>query len=190
MFVTECFHNKCFKLSTLCSVYIPLGVRVGYDIVSHDIIKPKLTSNFTIYPANIKISTINVQSIKGKDLILRNYIDTNKIDLCVMSETWLTSQDSDKIWYESTTLNNDGLKISTANRKDRQGGGLALIHKAHITTKLLQKAHLMTFEFAKWEVKTAGACCNLIGIDHHTVRRTQTLLHLLLMNLLTGWLIR
>ena len=25
MFVTECFHNKCFKLSTLHSVYIPLG---------------------------------------------------------------------------------------------------------------------------------------------------------------------
>ena len=25
MFVTECFHNKCFKLSTLCSVYISLG---------------------------------------------------------------------------------------------------------------------------------------------------------------------
>ena len=25
MIVTECFHNKCFKLSTLCSVYIPWG---------------------------------------------------------------------------------------------------------------------------------------------------------------------
>ena len=25
MFVTECFHNKCFKLSTLCSVYISPG---------------------------------------------------------------------------------------------------------------------------------------------------------------------
>ena len=25
MFVTECFHNKCFKLSTLHSVYIPWG---------------------------------------------------------------------------------------------------------------------------------------------------------------------
>ena len=25
MIVTECFHNKCFKLSTLRSVYIPWG---------------------------------------------------------------------------------------------------------------------------------------------------------------------
>ena len=47
MFVTECFHNKCFKLSTLCSVYISPGcesdmilsvMTIALDKIIHDII--------------------------------------------------------------------------------------------------------------------------------------------------------
>ena len=36
LIVTECFHNKCFKLSTLCSAYL-LGIMSQMLYVSHDI---------------------------------------------------------------------------------------------------------------------------------------------------------
>ena len=46
----------------------------------------------------IKLSTIHVQSVKNKDLILHQYICDNKIDLCILTEIWSTDRDTDKIW--------------------------------------------------------------------------------------------
>ena len=44
----------------------------------------------------IKLSTINVQPFKNKDLILYQYICDNKSDLCILTETWLTDSDIEK----------------------------------------------------------------------------------------------
>ena len=32
------------------------------------------------------------------DMILHQYICDNKIDLCILTETWLTHSDIDKVW--------------------------------------------------------------------------------------------
>ena len=44
MIVTECFHNKCFKPSTLYSVYIPWGCELDMILSVMTIILSLLTS--------------------------------------------------------------------------------------------------------------------------------------------------
>ena len=38
---------------------------------------------------NIRISTINTQSIRNKDILLHNHLCYNDMDMCIASETWL-----------------------------------------------------------------------------------------------------
>ena len=81
--------------------------------------------------------------------MLCEYIVNNGIDACVESETWLKNNDEDKVWVACSILNRDGNKISTANRLDRTGGGLALIYNNKLKVENTAQENLETFEFAK-----------------------------------------
>ena len=53
-----------------------------------------MSMNTKNYPSeNVKISTINIQSIKSKEHVLHEYIINNAIDACVISEAWLKNND-------------------------------------------------------------------------------------------------
>ena len=96
----------------------------------------------------IKLSTINVQSVKNKDLILHEYIYDNKIDLCILTETWLTDSDTGKIWISYTSLNNRSFRMDTSNRIGQQGGGLALVCGNMLNVTKNNEANNRTFQFA------------------------------------------
>ena len=51
-------------------------------------------------------------------------------------ETLLTNSDNDKIWLECSEITQNGYKINNINRKDRTGGGLAIIYKNHLTVNI------------------------------------------------------
>ena len=54
--------------------------------------------NTIIHPLeNVKISSINIQSIKNKEYMLHEYIVNKGIDVCVVSETWLKNNDENKV---------------------------------------------------------------------------------------------
>ena len=56
---------------------------------------------------NIRITTLNAQSVKNKDQLIADYIlNTNYM---VITETWL--KDTDNTWAEGSDLNQNGLKI-------------------------------------------------------------------------------
>ena len=65
-------------------------------------------------------------------MILHQHIFDNKIDLCVLTETWVSSKQNDKIWQSCTPLNNDPFRISISNRTGQSGGGLALVYNKEI----------------------------------------------------------
>ena len=58
------------------------------------------------------------------------------IDILALMETWLTDNQRDDQWLQTTPINKDPYKIHVHNRKDRRGGGIALITKNNFTTKL------------------------------------------------------
>ena len=61
------------------------------------------------------------------------------MDICVTTETWLKNNDADVICLEASVVNNEGNKLDAANRSERKGGGLALMHCTNIKVK--KKSH-------------------------------------------------
>ena len=78
---------------------------------------------------NIILGTINVQSIRNKDLQVSELLENYDLDILVLTETWLTNSDTDKQWLENTQLNRHPYNLLQKNRPNGKGGGLALITK-------------------------------------------------------------
>ena len=58
---------------------------------------------------SIKITTINAESIWNKDHLLREYTDDIQSDIVVISESWLTNEDTP--WINQSELNKDGWRL-------------------------------------------------------------------------------
>ena len=74
-----------------------------------------------------RIATVNIRSIKHKEDLLRNAINDHKIDITIVTETWLQDTDEDTIWVDESQFNKDGLQIDTCNQQNKKGGGIAII---------------------------------------------------------------
>ena len=70
-----------------------------------------------------------------------------KIDICVLTETWLTEQD--KHWIETSNLNNENLSMDISNWLYGRGGGLGLVTKTILVTQKLGEQHMKIFQVAK-----------------------------------------
>ena len=143
------FHNNCYKTlpTHTCKRVIDLGInkkrRWGFRVNKKkqqnpryadlsNLINIKTSTKSVPNYLEVRIATGNVQSLRNKDLILHQHICDNKIDLCVLTETWLSSKQNDKIWQSCTPLNNDPFRISISNRTGQSGGGLALVYNKEI----------------------------------------------------------
>ena len=95
-------------------------------------------------------------------------------------ETWLN--DDDKTWLECCDLSKNGFQIQSVNRKDRRGGGLALISTTNIKIKLLENAEKSFFEYAVWKASTNNSSVTLIAIYHHPPSQTNYSMHLVFLD--------
>ena len=105
---------------------------------------------------NFGLSTINIRSIKNKDNILITYLVDNKIDICVVTETWLTQEECEE-WCNTSAICQHGYRISAVSRKQQRGGGVALIHKNSIQSKLIHEEMGDIIESGFWEVKVGNS---------------------------------
>ena len=96
-----------------------------------------------------KLMLLNAQSIENKDTIVMDKVIESKTDICIITEMWL--KENDNMWIESTKMKKNGCNINTANRKSRQGGGLAIVHRSYMAVKCRGRANLRTFEYAIWQ---------------------------------------
>ena len=103
-------------------------------------------SEITRFTKHIKFATLNAQSIKNKDQLIADYLLNEHIDVAIVRETWL--KDADNVWLQGCELNKNGYKISSSNRRNRQGGGVALVYKDSLIIKMLKKDQSVTFEKA------------------------------------------
>ena len=91
------------------------------------------------------IATVNAQSLRSKELQLRDIIQDHLIDAIVATETWLSTKDSD--WWSMTVLNRHDLSLYTHHRQWGRGDGLALVCKSHLKVKRLNKGETHSFKF-------------------------------------------
>ena len=105
-------------------------------------------SKITRFTKQIRFVALNAQSIKNKYQLIVDYLLNEHIDVAIITETWL--KDADDIWLQGCELNKNGYKTSFSNRKDRQGGGVALVYRDSPTIKMLKMDQSVTFEKAMW----------------------------------------
>ena len=57
------------------------------------------SSKKSTLPTKLKLSTVNIQSIKSKDDDLLEYLLETKTDLCIVTKTWLNDEnEEDGVW--------------------------------------------------------------------------------------------
>ena len=135
---------------------------------------------------NLGLSVINIQLIKNKHTNLLDNLVENKTDMCIVTETWLT--DDHRIWLDCCDLSKNRCQIHSANRKNRRGGGLAIISTTSIKIKLLEKGEKTLFEYAVWKVSTNNASMTVLAICHPPHHRPTTqLIQYFWMNLQITW---
>ena len=58
----------------------------------------------------------------------------------------------DETWIKTSTLENGGYNINIANRKERSGGGLALVTKNKYEVKMVDKGENLSFQYTLWRI--------------------------------------
>ena len=112
----------------------------------------------------VRIAHVNARSIKNKDDLIAEYIDSTKIDFTIITETWLQDNEIDKGWVSTTSLNNSNYKISTEHLKTGKGGGIALVMREEYYVKSSTKAELMIALNVIWSTRIRNRDYILIGI--------------------------
>ena len=116
------------------------------------------------FTKQLNIGLINSQSIKNKDELIAEYLISNNIDACILTETRLTNSNNDKIWLECSEIGQNGYKINNMNRKDRKGGGLAITYENHLKVNIEKCGVTQSFEYALWTLSTTSSRTNILAI--------------------------
>ena len=112
----------------------------------------------------VNIMLTNVQSIKSKELQLYKVIKEENIDLCVVTDMWLSNNVEDDTWVKCSVLNNDNLKLANVNRISRKGGGIALVYCNNLKVRHLEDANWMSFEYTIWGLQHKGTKMTIMAI--------------------------
>ena len=135
------------------------GKKSLISTIDHTNLQPVPISKFT--SKCINISHINARSINNKVLGFQQYITSNLIDICAVSETWIKSD------VDTNTIKEIALQeykiISQPHKSGKQGGGLALVYKESISAKKTSddKTEFETMEISTFDIKFAGTVINL-----------------------------
>ena len=113
---------------------------------------------------NLRMCLMNTQSIKNKECTIMDYILENKIDVCFVTETWLS--DDDNIWIEGSDFNKFGYNIDVSNRPGRRGGGVGVIHKCNIQISMENKGVYSSFDYAEWSLSIKNEIISAHVIYH------------------------
>ena len=115
---------------------------------------------------NLMLSLLNAQSIKNKELLLHGQLIHHDVDICILTEMWLSENDLDRTWLQYTVLNKVPYQMFTSNRTGRKGVGVVLIAKSHLRVKQIGEGQLRSFQFCKWEVQVHHTSITLVSIYH------------------------
>ena len=113
---------------------------------------------------NIKIATINVQSLKNKIDLVSEELNDNHIDIAILTESWLTDSIEDATWLKSCECNASPFKILVKNRKGKREEGIAIVYKNPIKVKLGNGGATRSFIYGTWSVNCNSKTFHIHGI--------------------------
>ena len=108
----------------------------------------------------LTVCKLNACSIVNKSALFVDYINECKADLCEITETWLSDNDS-AVCHEITP---PSYKLFHCPRSDRRGGGTALLFRDNINVCKLESGSRSSFEFSEYLVSTGSLRIRLVII--------------------------
>ena len=109
---------------------------------------------------HLTVCTLNARPIANKSALFVDYINDCKADLCAITETWLSDQDS-AVGNETTP---PSYKLFHCPRSDRRGGGTALLFRDNINVCKLESGSRNSFELSEYLVCTGSLRIQLVII--------------------------
>ena len=113
---------------------------------------------------DFKFLLLKARSVRAREFLIRDEIDSSNVEFAVITETWLRSQD--KEWVECSQFNTDGYKILNYNGQCRKGGGLALVYKDKYIVETLEKGQKKSFEYLICSIRIRGTAVTSVIIYH------------------------
>jgi len=111
--------------------------------------------------SRLKFSTVNTRSIRGESADLLQHVFEQKIDLCVVTETWLRVDGDAAIRGE---LSQNGFRFDDVPRPHRKGGGVALLYRENLQVTRQPFNQPQSFECAQWRVNDKHFSFLIVGI--------------------------
>ena len=99
----------------------------------------------------------NAQSLNNKINNFIKILQDASIDICFLSETWLTAQNN----TVTALLKESGYNIHHFNRADKRGGGVAIVTKFEYKSKLKKSFQYCSFECVLQTIRTTNNNVNL-----------------------------
>ena len=120
---------------------------VNIELISdHAILKRKAIEQ-------IHIGLVNARSIKSKDILLADYLTTNRVDAVIVTESWLKDTDEDQAWIDQNAFMHSNYKVYSSPRMGpKKGGGLLLAIKGDYHCKLVEHEDRNFWQYAVWKV--------------------------------------
>ena len=117
----------------------------------------------------LRLAHFNAQSIKNKDGIIFENLTAGKIDIAVVTDTWL--KDDDGIWLQGSDINKGSYRTYTLNRSMKRGG-LAVIANKNFDVKLISESERQTFQIAMWKIAIPSLVLTLVGVYKPPIHQT------------------
>ena len=115
----------------------------------------------------VRLTITNSQSLKNKDLLLYDHINTFNTNITVIMETWMKNNANDIAWSNKSLLNINNLK-TLYFQKERQIWCWVLAANKAIMLQKEDDSRLLYFEYAKLRVDLSK------GTTHHYSEYLQT----------------
>ena len=94
--------------------------------------------------SSLKLCCLNCRSVNHRTLAVFDFIISNNIDACALTETWLSNQTSPAI---PTELTPDGFKFLNQPRIGKKGSELGITYKKNLDIKILESRELTLGNF-------------------------------------------
>ncbi|CAB4005804.1 Hypothetical predicted protein [Paramuricea clavata] len=113
---------------------------------------PYLPVNY--YHGNsLLLCVLNARSVRNKTAAIMDYIRDSNVDLCAITETWLTPDDA----AVRAELCPNGFKFLDNPRTGRRGGGIGLLYRDSLQVKTVNSGEKSSFEFSECIVTSSSS---------------------------------
>ena len=103
--------------------------------------------------STIKLATLNTRSVKNKNEMIVNEFIKTKIDIGLLTETWLKDTAKYQAWINQSDLTQSNFILQQHHQQgNRKGQGIVLLYHKNIETTLVKSGHTHTTEYALWKI--------------------------------------